>query len=47
MGAAEYVSGVQRYFPMYFVSTLAYAAAGVAVFAIAARMFASERFAAR
>ena len=47
MGAAEYISRVQRYFPVYLVSTLAYAAAGIAVFAIAARMFASERIAAR
>ena len=47
MGAAEYVSRVQRYFPMYLVSTLAYCAAGIAVFAIAARLFAGGRLAAR
>jgi hypothetical protein len=46
MGAAEYISRVQRYFPMYLSSTLAYSAAGIAVFAIAARMFAGEQVAA-
>jgi hypothetical protein len=46
MGAAEYVSRVQRYFPMYLVSTLAYAAGGIAVFTIAARLIAGERLAA-
>lgn len=47
MGAAEYVSRVQRYFPMYFVSTLVYCAAGIAVYAIAVRLFAGGRLAAR
>jgi hypothetical protein len=47
MGAAEYISRVQRYFPMYLVSTLAYVAAGIAVFAVADRLFAGGRLAAR
>jgi len=47
MGAAEYVSRVSGYLPMYLVSTLAYAAAGVALFAIAARLLPHGRLAAR
>jgi hypothetical protein len=46
MGAAEYISRVQRFFPFYLGSTLAFSAAGIAVFALAARMFAGERLAA-
>jgi hypothetical protein len=47
MGSAEYIARVQRYFPLYFVSTLVYSAAGIAAFAIAARLFAGGRLAAR
>jgi hypothetical protein len=47
MGAAEYASRVQRYLPMYFVSTLGYAAAGIAVFTVATRRFAGGRLSAR
>jgi hypothetical protein len=47
MGAAEYVRRVQRYFPYYFVVTLAYAAAGVAVLAVATRLTSRRRMAAR
>jgi hypothetical protein len=47
MGAAEYISRVQRYFPMYLVTTLAYAASGIAIFAIALRLLAGSRLAAR
>lgn len=47
MGAAEYITRVQRYFPYYFIATLAYAAAGIAVFEIAMRLFARSRLAAR
>lgn len=42
MGAAEYVRRVQRYFPYYLVVTLAYAAAGVAVLAVAMRLTAGR-----
>jgi hypothetical protein len=47
MGAAEYVRRVSRYFPAYFISTLVYAAAGVAVVIAADRLFAGDRLAAR
>ena len=47
MGSAEYMRRVQRYFPHYLIVTLAYAAAGVAVLAIAARLRAGGRMAAR
>jgi hypothetical protein len=47
IGSAEYIARVQRYFPLYFVSTLVYSAAGIAVFAVAARLFAGGRLAAR
>lgn len=47
MGAAEYISRVRQYFPMYLVTTLAYAAAGIAIFAIALRLLAGGRLAAR
>jgi hypothetical protein len=43
MGAVEYISRVQRYFPMYLGTTLAYAAAGVVLFAIAVRFLAGGR----
>lgn len=46
MGAAEYISRVQVYFPMYLWTTLGYAAAGIAVF-IAATRLAGGRLAAR
>lgn len=47
MGVAEYAARVSRYLPMYLVSTLVYAAAGVAVFAIASRLKPGRRLAAR
>ncbi len=47
MGAAEYVSRVQRYLPMYLGTTLAYAVAGVAVFVAGARLLDTSRAAAR
>lgn len=47
MGAAEYIRRVEQYFPHYLTVTLAYAAAGVAVFAIASRLLAGGRVAAR
>ena len=47
MGGAEYARRVQQYFPHYLMVTLAYAAAGVAVFAIASRLLAGGRMAAR
>ena len=47
MGAAEYVARVGRYFPAFLVATLVYAAAGVAVLALAERRFAGGRLAAR
>jgi hypothetical protein len=47
MGAPEYVSRVQRYFPMYLMTTLVYAAAGVAIFAVATRLLAGGRAVAR
>lgn len=47
MGATEYVTRVSGYFPAYFVSTLLYAAAGVAVFAAAAQLLPGRRVAAR
>jgi hypothetical protein len=47
MGAAEYVSRVSRYFSFYLLATLGYVAAGVSVFAAAARLFPSARLAAR
>lgn len=47
LGAAEYVSRVSRYFPIYLIATLVYAAAGVAVLALADRLFAGGRLAAR
>jgi len=47
MGAAEYVQRVQVYFPHYLGTTLVYVAAGVAVFAIAVRVLAGGRVAAR
>ncbi|MCC6946745.1 MAG: hypothetical protein IT539_03175 [Bradyrhizobiaceae bacterium] len=47
LGAAEYASRVSGYFPMYLVTTLLYAAAGVAVFAIGVRFLSHGRLAAR
>lgn len=47
MGAAEYASRVSRYFPAYLIATLAYGAAGAAVLALAERLFAGRRLAAR
>lgn len=39
MGAAEYIARVQRYFPMYLLTTLGYAAVGIIVFATVSRFF--------
>jgi hypothetical protein len=47
MGAADYVARVQRYFPHYLVTTVVYAAAGLAVLAVASRFLSGGRFAAR
>jgi hypothetical protein len=47
IGLAEYVSRVSGYFTNYLVTTLAYAAAGVAAFAVAARFVTDRRLAAR
>jgi hypothetical protein len=47
MGAAEYISRVSGYFPAYFVSTLVYTVAGIAVFAAAMKLRAGRRVAAR
>ena len=47
MGGAEYVRRVGRYFPAFLIATLVYAAAGVAVLALAERRFAGGRLAAR
>lgn len=47
MGAAEYISRVSGYFMNYLASTLAYAAAGVAVFALALRLASVRQPAAR
>ena len=47
MGAAEYVRRVSRYFPAFLISTLLYAAAGVFAVAVAERLFAGKRLAAR
>jgi hypothetical protein len=47
MGAAEYVSRVSRYFPMFLISTVGYVAAGIAVLVIASRLLASGRLAPR
>lgn len=47
MGGAEYVRRVSRYFPAFLISTLVYAVAGIALLAIAERLFAGGRLAAR
>jgi len=47
MGAAEYVSRVNVYFVHYLITTLAYAAAGVVVFAVSSRLISARQLAAR
>lgn len=43
MGAAEYIRRVQQYFPMYLGTTLAYAVAGVVLFALGGRFLTRGR----